>query len=188
MANDKELEKLRKKFGEFERVTFEFNSLSPTFRSWVEKLTRRRGEIILVVPRGQGKVLLHTKPHYPEDIFRLPTGGIHPEEAALDAARREGFEEIGFKPKELQLLGVLENVFWLKQDKYVYPSFVFQTEEYRKKPKPTDPDEAISGFRDADALELQTTAVLLASLPGGWNDWGRFRAAPHIWLANHLRA
>lgn len=188
MANDKELEKLRKRFGDFERVTFEFKSLSPTFRGWVEKLMRRRGEIILVVPRGEGKVLLHTKPHYPDDVFRLPTGGIRPDEAAVAAAKREGFEEIGFKPKELQLLGVLDNVFWLKEDKYVYPSFVFQTEEYTKKPKPTDPDEPISGFRNADVLELRTAALLLASLPGGWNDWGRFRAAPHLWLAKWLQA
>ena len=187
MANEKELEKLRKRFGDFDRATFEFRSLSPNFRAWVQKLTRRRGEIILVVPRGEGKVLLHTKPHYPDDVFRLPTGGIHPEEAALDAARREGFEEIGFKAKELQLLGVLENVFWLQQEKYVYPSFVFQTEKYTKKPKPTDPDEAISGFRDADVLELQTAALHLTSLPAGWNDWGRFRAAPHLWLANRMQ-
>lgn len=187
MANEKELERLRDTFGEFEQLTFEFRSVSPRFRAWVEKITRRRGEIILVVPRGRGKVLLHTKPHYPDEVFRLPTGGIRPREEALDAARREGYEEIGFNPEQLRLLGVLDNVFWIQDDRYVYPSFVFETEEFMRPPIPTDPDEAISGFRDADALELRTTAILLASLPGGWNDWGRFRAAPHMWLANRLK-
>jgi 8-oxo-dGTP pyrophosphatase MutT (NUDIX family) len=147
---------------------------------------RRRGEIVMVVPRGEGKVLLHTKPHYPEGVYRLPTGGIHPGEDAVDAAKREGYEEIGFKPKDLELLGVLDNIFWVDREKLVYPSFVFQTKEYTRKPKPTDRNELISGFLDVDAAGLQTTAIHLASLPGGWRDWGRFRAAPHAWLADKL--
>ncbi|MCC7163958.1 MAG: NUDIX hydrolase [Anaerolineae bacterium] len=187
MTNKRELDKLRRRFGEFERVSFEFRSISPHFGAWVQKLTKRRGEIILVVPRGKGRVLLHTKPHYPDSVFRLPTGGIHPRETALDAAQREGFEEIGFKPKKLELLGVLDNVFWLPDQKLVYPSFVFQTEKYTGEPSPTDPDEEISGFRDADMLELETMAILMTSLPAAWKDWGRFRAAPHTWLVNRQR-
>jgi ADP-ribose pyrophosphatase YjhB (NUDIX family) len=141
---------------------------------------------VLVVPRGGGQVLLHTKPHYPEEVYRLPTGGIHPDEDAVDAAKREGYEEIGLKVKGLQLLGVLDNVFWLGDEKLVYPSFVFQTKEFTSKPKPQDRDELISGFRDVDVTELRATAFQLASLPGGWRDWGRFRAAAHAWLASRL--
>lgn len=184
MADEKEIKQLSRLFGEFERATFEYRDISPAFGEWVKRLTRRRGEIVLVVPRGDGRVLLHTKPHYPEDIYRLPTGGIHPGEDAVIAAKRETYEEIGFKPKHLKLHGVLENVFWVNQQALVYPSFVFETEEFTRKPAPTDPGEEISGFRDAETIELRAIAHELASLPLNWSEWGKFRGAAHAWLAD----
>lgn len=187
MANHKELEKLRRQFGEFEQARFEFEIQSRGFAEWLKKLSRRRGEIVLFVPRGNGNVLLHTKPHYPDEVYRLPTGGIQPKEAAVAAAKREAYEEIGIKIKELRLLGVLDNVFKRGETEFIYPSFVFQTQEFSGKPKPTDKDELISGFRDADALELRAVALHMTSLPGGWNEWGRFRAAPHLWLAERIK-
>jgi 8-oxo-dGTP pyrophosphatase MutT (NUDIX family) len=183
MGIEREIGKLARKYGEPGRATFEFSDLSEGFGEWVRQLTRRRGEIVLVVPRSRGRVLLHTKPHYPENVYRLPTGGIHREEAADIAARRESYEEIGFHPASLRLLGVLENVFLVRDKKLVYPSFVFETDPLATAPHPTDPDEPISGFLDADLIELQATAHYLASLPGQWREWGKFRAAAHRWLA-----
>ena len=113
---------LRKRYGDFERATFEYYPLTPGFADWVKRLMRRRGEIVLVVPRGDGQVLLHTKPHYPEGVYRLPTGGIRPDEAAGHAGRREGYEEIGFKSQDLRLLGILDNVFKVNGKSYSYPS------------------------------------------------------------------
>lgn len=186
MDIDREIADLAQQYGAPERETFESRALSDGFATWVMRLTRRRGEIVLVVPRARGYVLLHTKPHYPENVYRLPTGGVHQGEAADDAARREGFEEIGFHPQTLRLLGVLENVFWVRGQKLLYPSFVFETEPFHATPQPTDPDEAISGFMDADAIELLATAHYLESLPGQWREWGAFRARSHRWLAARL--
>ena len=186
MADENEIRKLTRQFGSFERKRVEYRNLSTGFTEWIKKLTRRRGEVVLVVPRSAKRILLHTKPHYPENVFRLPTGGIHHDEAAADAARRETYEEIGFEPRELKLLGVLDNVFWINGQEYVYPSFVFQTEGYFFAPAPTDPDELISGFRDVERDELQAVGKYLASLPAQWRDWGKFRTAPHIWLAERL--
>lgn len=186
MADKKEIRKLTRQFGPFERGQMEYSSLAPGFEDWVKRLTRRRGEVVLVVPRSGGKVLLHTKPHYPENVFRLPTGGIAPQEDAAAAAERETYEELGFRPRDLKLLAVFDNVFRLREGTYIYPSFVFQTESLISAPKPTDPGEAISGFRDAGAEELQATADYLASLPGQWRDWGKFRSEPHSWLAQRM--
>lgn len=183
MGIEREIGKLAQAYGEPGRATFEFADLSDGFGGWVRRLTRRRGEIVLVVPRSHSRVLLHTKLHYPENVYRLPTGGIHPDEAADEAARREAHEEIGFHPASLQLLGVLENVFSMRDKKLVYPSFVFRTEAFTAAPHPTDPDEPISGFMDADWEELEATALYLSSLPGHWREWGMFRAAAHRWLA-----
>lgn len=186
MTDKRELEYLARAYGEPARTNFEFSSVSKNFGAWVRKLTRRRGEIILVVPCGGGQVLLHTKAHYPENIYRLPTGGIHQGEAVEDAARREAYEEIGFHPQTLRLLGLLENVFVVEDKRVPYPSFVFQTEEYTHPPEPTDPDEPISGFMQADVLELRVAAQFLVSLPGQWREWGQFRAASHRWLADRM--
>ena len=188
MGIAKEIAELARHYGEPQRVTFEFSNVSQSFGEWVMQLTRRRGEIVLVVPRAPGHVLLHTKPHYPENVYRLPTGGIHQGEAADDAARREGYEELGFCPTTLRLLGVLENAFSVQGKNLVYPSFVFETEPFTAAPHPTDPDEPISGFMDADVVELQATAHYLASLPGQWGEWGRFRSAAHRWLAARLQS
>lgn len=186
MANEKEIEKLERRYGSFARATFEYKTLSPAFAEWVKKLTKRRGEIVLVVPRGDSKILLHTKPHYPANAFRLPTGGIKPGEPAVDAAKREGYEELGFKLQEPRLLAVLDNVFWWNGASFEYPSFVFQTQEFTGELVPTDPDELISGFRDVTTAELDTAAQLLSRLPLQWREWGIFRAAPHHWLVNYL--
>lgn len=186
MANEKEIEKLERRFGPFEHATFEYKTLSPAFANWVKKLTKRRGEIILVVPRGDSKIVLHTKPHYPANCYRLPTGGIRPDEPAVDAAKREGYEELGFKLQDPRLLGVLDNVFWWDGASFSYPSFVFQTQEFTGDLVPTDPDELISGFRDVTTIELEDAAQALIRLPLGWREWGIFRAAAHTWLVSYL--
>jgi len=186
MIDDQEITQLARVYGEPTRAKYEFTPRAPTFCDWARGLTRRRGEIVLVVPRGNGQVLLHTKPHYPEDVYRLPTGGIRQGEAADHAARREGHEEIGFRPQTLRLLGVLENIFWLDGEQVIYPSLVFQTEEFTRTPQPTDTEELISGFMNADVLELRVVAHYLSSLPAHWGEWGGFRAVAHTWLADHL--
>lgn len=185
MAAQNEIDGLARLYGEPQRVSFRFLVRSPGFREWVQRLTRRRGEIVLIVPRAQDRVLLHTKPHYPQGIYRLPTGGIHFGEAADAAARREAYEEIGFKPQTLRFVGLLTNTFIVQDDPLVYPSYVFETEAFTLKPAPTDLSEPISGFQDAGAAALDAVAMQLRGLTGGWQEWGSFRAAPHAWLAKH---
>jgi 8-oxo-dGTP pyrophosphatase MutT (NUDIX family) len=187
VSDAKEIESLRQRFGTFPTLTYEYKVTVPGFDGWVKNLVRRRGEVVLVVPRADNRILLHTKPQYPEGIYRLPTGGIRPREAADVAARRETYEELGFKPSALNLLGVLDNVFDVSGTQYVYPSFVFQTQTYTLAPQPTDPDELIAGFRDASAAELEQVADHLAHLQGWWSDWGKFRATAHAWLTERWR-
>jgi 8-oxo-dGTP diphosphatase len=181
-----ELAELQRRFGQFGRARFEFTAHVSHFGEWVQKLMRRRGETILVVPRVQSRLLLHTKPHYPKGVYRLPTGGIHAGEDVADAARREVHEEIGFAPSSLALLGVLENVFWVDETPYLYPSYLFQTELFTGQPNPTDTNEIISGFRDVNRSGLHEVAATLAGLEGAWRDWGTFRASAHLWLAEHM--
>jgi 8-oxo-dGTP pyrophosphatase MutT (NUDIX family) len=186
MVDPKQLDALARRYGEPQRVRYDVKIRTPGFAEWTRKLTRRRGEVILVVPRRAGRVLLHTKPHYPEGVFRLPTGGIHEGEAADVAARREAFEELGYDLESMRLLGVLEHVFEFNGAELHYPSFVFRTEFFSAEPAPTDAGEPISGFSEANAQELRAVAAQLRALPAHWREWGRFRAIAHSWLAERI--
>ena len=39
------------------------------------------------------------KPGYPDGAFRIPSGGVHPEESFIDGAVREAYEETGLSVK-----------------------------------------------------------------------------------------
>lgn len=185
---DAEIESLAKRYGKPWRQAHEYIVRSNEFANWVKKLTRRRGEVILIVPRGKGRVLLHTKPYYPEGVYRLPTGGIHQGEAADLAARREALEETSLDAEPKRLLGVLENIFLVEGKRIVYPSFIFEMPALSQAPHPTDSDEPISGFCDASPEKLGRVGEQLDSLKSGWAEWGAFRAVPHRLLGEKRSA
>lgn len=180
------IRQLAELYGEPAIWTREFTARSPGFAGWVRRLVKRDGEVVLIVPRPNGRVLLHTKPYYPGGVHRLPTGGIRPGERPDDAARREAFEELGFQPKKLVFIGVLQNRIWVNGSGLLYPSFVFKTEEMSGAPQPTDPDEPISGYSEVEVEELEKVARQLRELPEDWREWGEFRAALHEILGEAL--
>ncbi|MCS7179708.1 MAG: NUDIX domain-containing protein, partial [Anaerolineae bacterium] len=49
----------------------------------------REGEVVLLLRRADGSLLLHTKTFYPDGVYRLPSGGIRRGEKVLAAAARE---------------------------------------------------------------------------------------------------
>lgn len=185
-AREREIAEVARLYGTPQRRTHEIFARSSDFQRWVVKLTRRRGEIVLVVPRGQGRVLLHTKPHYPDQVYRLPTGGIHPGERIVDAARREAHEELGYEGEIAGFVGVVEYVIRAARNQFEYPSYIIELAEFNGIPQPTDMQERISGFRDASPDELRRIARQLKTLPEKWAEWGRFRALPHEVVAQVL--
>jgi len=48
---------------------------------------------LLILNDGRAAVI--RKPGYPDGAFRIPSGGIHPEESFVDGAVREAYEETG---------------------------------------------------------------------------------------------
>lgn len=182
-AHEREIKEFAAREGELRRWAYEWPVRSSRLKKWVAQLARYRGEVILIVPRRRGRVLLHTKAYYPNGVYRLPSGKIRPRERAVAAAQREAQEEIGFTPKRLKLLGVVENVFRLERKRVVYLSFLFQTEPFLGQPQPSDPDEPIAGYREVKAADLKDIAQQLRALPPTWREWGTFRAATHELLA-----
>ncbi len=174
-----EIADLARRYGEPRRWTREYPVTTVRNARWVNKSTRRRGEVILVVPRPHGRVLVHTKSDYPDQVYRLPGGGIERGEKIEVALEREAHEEMGFELRPARFLGIVENVFHAGGTDLRYPSYIFSTPITAQPPEVLDSHEEISGFRDVPLAELGQIARRLESLPPEWQPWGRFRAAPH---------
>ena len=159
------------------------------FEEWWERLVvrpNRRGEVVLAIQRPDGNVLLHTKPFYPEGVFRLPSGGVHPGEPVLTWAIREAREETGLEVGIGRFLGMVEYTFRHAGRQMAFVSYVLLMPAGDDPPAAQDTKERISGFRYVAIPELRTIAAQLRGLPAPWSDWGHFRAPPHDLAADML--
>lgn len=139
--------------------------------------SKRTTEIVLVIPRGADRVLVHTKEFYPAGVWRLPTGGLHPGEGIEAGTLRESREETGHELSPCRFLFHLRFT-WDDSDKS-FESFGFLTRSVGGKIISRDPRENIAAFRDVNRAEMEGIARHLESLGGRWLSWGRFRAVPH---------
>jgi 8-oxo-dGTP pyrophosphatase MutT (NUDIX family) len=152
------------------------------------ELPRRgvRSEVVMVVPRTDGRVLLMTKAFYPPGVYRLPTGGIHDGEDPEAALRRELYEETGLILDIQRFLGRLDYEFHRGDNKISYTSYIYILQPTDEEPHVHDADEQITGFRTASIAELRCVVDNLLELGQGWRDWARFRAIAHQFVVENL--
>lgn len=144
-------------------------------------------DVVMVVPRPGGNVLLHTKIFYPGGTYRLPTGWIKAGESPDDAFAREFREELGFDGEIDRKLGMINYRFVRDGEPIESQSHVYLARETAIEPHPADEDEEISDFIEVRIGELPEVAKRLRSLRDEWSDWGRFRAVAHDFVAAKLR-
>jgi 8-oxo-dGTP pyrophosphatase MutT (NUDIX family) len=153
---------------------------------WAESARGRDGEVVLVLRRPDGRVLLHTKHFYPADTWRLPSGGVEPGESPQAAARREIAEETGLPPHMERLLGILTYEMQRAGERIPFGSYVFLVDVEGGRPAPRDAGEEISGFRWVLPEELEGVSAQLCGLARPWAGWGTFRSLPHSFVAGLL--
>ncbi len=174
----KEVSNLTERYGKPEEELIRIHQLSHTRGPAGFPLSSRRtAEVVLIVPRPQGKVLIHTKSFYPSGVWRLPTGGLHPGEAIEGALLREGLEETGHLLPPVRFLFYLR--FQWEGSPKEFRSYGFLTATADGRIASRDPREQITAFRDAGRREIAMIVERLETLSGSWSAWGRFRAAPH---------
>jgi 8-oxo-dGTP diphosphatase len=139
----------------------------------------RRAEVVLIVPRPGGRVLLISKPDYPAGTFRLPTGGVGLEEEVLTAAARELFEETGLALRPQRLLGVVDWTFTHHGLQKRFASYLCLFPLTQAAVRTTDARENISAYRELDLDQLDSIIAHLRKLPAEWRSWGEQRAVPH---------
>ncbi len=140
---------------------------------------RRAAEVVLLVRRPNGRLLLHTKAFYPPGVYRLLSGGIEPGEDLVQAALREGQEETGLQLRIERFVGILRQRFVHGDEEVCFTSYLFLLSEQGGELGNHDADEQITAYREIAPEELPAVAEALESLPPEWADWGRFRAAAH---------
>lgn len=145
----------------------------------------RRAEVVFAIEDPFGRVWVHAKGHYPSHIFRLPSGGIHWDEAVEDALLREVAEETAFAVEIKQFIGVLDYQLHYKGNTAHFASYVFHLGAGDSKPSPHD-TEGISEFRTVLPSQLSGLAADMRNLIGDRHGWGQFRAISHDLVYEHL--
>lgn len=149
---------------------------------------RRTAEVVLLVRRPNGRLLLHTKAFYPQGAYRLLSGGIQPGEGLVEAALREAHEETGLHVCIERFVGILRQRFVHDGEQTLFTSYLLLLAEEGGLLGNTDADEDITSYREVTPEELPAVAEALEALPPDWADWGRFRAMAHRLAAHVLLA
>lgn len=187
LLDGKELDSLRARFGPFGRVGVTIRA-DAGFYNWLHgdliENRKKRGEVVIALPDGDGHVWLHTKRSYsdcPYEVYRLLSGGIRWGEGVLAALERELLEETGIRAAPARFIGVADYRFvWPGGESLPFVSYVFLVEGSTDAPECHDKQEGISGFRTKPTGELADVALELRSLKEDfWKCWGVFRAVPH---------
>jgi len=157
-------------------------------RHMAETARVRDGEVVLVLRRPDGRVLLHTKPFYPPATWRLPSGGVEHGETPEEAAWREIAEETGLPARLKRLLGALTYDLHAGDLRTSFASCIFLAATPEAQPVAQDPGEEISGYRWVPLGELDEVAAGLRRLSPPWHSWGQFRALAHRFVSAYLGA
>lgn len=138
----------------------------------------RRGEVVFAIRQPNGEILLHTKHRYEIPIYRLPTGGIEPNEAIEDALFREISEETGQPVVLRRFLGIIEARFLCEGTSIPFVSYIFYLESQSRQLCPTDTEE-IAGYCTVPVHELASVAQSLRRLTHERRYWGYWRSLAH---------
>jgi 8-oxo-dGTP pyrophosphatase MutT (NUDIX family) len=153
----------------------------------------RYGEVCMVVRRKNGRLLTMLKTFYPQNAYRLLTGGINHHEHVLAALLRETQEETGLEVEIKRFLAIATYDIKKAEKSPAFYTFAFLLDEVSGTLEVLDEDEQVEAFREIEPDELLQLAELLENLPastskeldGHWKDWGMFRAVIHrlVWEA-----
>ncbi|MCS6881615.1 MAG: NUDIX hydrolase [Oscillochloridaceae bacterium] len=157
--------------------------------------TDRIGEVCMVIRRPNGRLLTMRKEIYPPGVFRLPTGGIAPDEPIEAGLLREVAEETSLEVRISRFLAVIAYYIpdTATRDAAFY-TFAFLLDEQGGRLAAQDPHERVEAFREIAPDELPALAARLEQLEprrdqaigGAWRAWGVFRAVTHRVVAEAL--
>ena len=155
---------------------------------WQVKAFVRRAEVVMLVRRPDGQLLLHSKEHYPPATYRLPTGGVFWGETVLDALAREQWEELGLQMLPVAMPGLIHYALRHAGQTIPFDSYIFLLHmDDDAIPVTQDNCEAISELCWIEPTRLPAVADHLRGVIRAWGDWGPFRAIAHELVTEVLK-
>ena len=145
-----------------------------------------RGEVVMVLPRPENRLLVMSKYYYPDSVYRLPSGGLNALESPEDAFEREVWEETGLRTETAEKIAVIVNHLRCGNRCLTYTSHVVIGSETSDIPSPIDTSERIRDYREVTASDLLFIADHLRGLFGRWQGFGKFRANVHDIVSEYL--
>jgi ADP-ribose pyrophosphatase YjhB (NUDIX family) len=192
LMHPREIETLARRFGDPSRQTCDMEVTHATYDAWSRKIATGpvacRGEVIMVIIRPNGNVLLHTKNFYPSGVYRLLSGRVLWQEDVEHTLHREVREETSLDVNVERFLGLIEYRFQWQGNALPFVSYLFELHEIGGHLCCLDRGEGITDFREASIEELSDVAAQLEALDSDWQDWGRFRAVAHYMVKELLSA
>lgn len=136
----------------------EMAMLTASKRGW------RQHDVTLFIQRQDGLLAVIRKPHFPEGVWRAPSGGVDPGEDFVQGVAREALEETGLRCQLVRYLLRVSVAFVHGQDEERWYSHVFLANTPDTELSPRDTGE-IAAARWMTVAELQgeVRAALLAS-------------------------
>ncbi|MDQ4076968.1 MAG: NUDIX domain-containing protein [Chloroflexota bacterium] len=155
------------------------------WEAWGERWPGWHREVMFLLPRPGG-LLLHRKAHYPPDGWRLPTGGIEPNERVREAIMREPVEEVGLALPVRRYVALLTYQMECEHEIFRCATHIFLL-PFSDEPLQPSHDGEIEATKTAPLNTLAAVADQLERLDSPWHDWGRFRAIAHRVVQAHVQ-
>ena len=185
MVHADEVEKLAARYGAPGRHCFRVEADEYIYSYRWSNDPDRRAEVVFAIEDPDEGIWVHAKPHYPAHIFRLPSGGIHLDEAVEDALLREVAEETGLNVSVERFLALVEYHFYHGDSTVTFASYVFHLRSGGGTPIFQD-GEPISAFYGVPPWKLARIADDLRALNGDRRGWGQWRALAHDVVYEYL--
>jgi ADP-ribose pyrophosphatase YjhB (NUDIX family) len=175
MIDEGEVQELIDKYGAPVRRTY-FIQADEYIRSYRWQPTSdRRAEVVFAIQNPASQIWLHAKAHYPARIYRLLSGGIHPEEGVEEALWREIAEETSLECRVERFLGLVTYHFTYGDEVAHFASYIFTLAADFTQPR-CERDNEISAFCAMLPSQLRDVSNDLRNLIGDRHGWGQWRA------------
>ncbi|HEQ99056.1 MAG TPA: NUDIX hydrolase [candidate division Zixibacteria bacterium] len=89
------LQEFERRYGHPEELFTSFEMTPGEYQNLLNSQKHGRSHDVTIFIRKNNRWIVNAKPWYPEGLYRIPSGGIHPDESLGEGARREAFEETG---------------------------------------------------------------------------------------------
>lgn len=138
----------------------------------------RRAEVVFAIQDPAGRIWVHAKAHYPDHLYRLPSGGVQWSESVQEALFREVEEETGLAVYVRRFVGLVEYRFHHGDSCVSFASYVFHLMSDGSRPRLPIDDE-ISAFHAVLPCQLLQLSADMRNMVGARRGWGQWRALVH---------